>query len=287
MTVFQSEQRFRLHREKTKEAISLALQSRWEEAIRANHELLAHFPDDVDTINRLGRALAEVGRYTEARDTFQRALQLAPKNAIAQKNLNRLMHFKDGESRPKPAQKTVAPLFIEESGKTGLAHLMNLPAGDVLARVSAGGSVHLVSQDSTLLVRSDQGEFLGQVEPRLAMRLVRLIRGGNRYSATITSVSHSRVTILIREVYRHPSQAGITSFPCRTPAALPYAADAQYTYDADDELVDGERPPLVWSDADEDIGPLAEDRQVLTPENEPDASTSEGPSGAADDEESA
>ena len=41
------------------------------------------------------------------------------------------------------------------------------------------------------------------------------MEAGNRYSAAIVSSSDRRVTIIIREVYQHPSQVGRLSFPAR------------------------------------------------------------------------
>ena len=45
--------------------------------------------------------------------------------------------------------------------------------------------------------------------------MLRLIRGGNVYEAAVTSVDKDEVTIIIREISQHPSQAGIVSFPSR------------------------------------------------------------------------
>ena len=45
--------------------------------------------------------------------------------------------------------------------------------------------------------------------------------GGNKYIATIVNSSEEAVTVIIREVYQHPSQAGQTSFPSsRGPESL-------------------------------------------------------------------
>ena len=53
------------------------------------------------------------------------------------------------------------------------------------------------------------------MEPRHGQRLVRLIRGGNRYSAAIVSSTDKAVTVIIRETYQDPSQSGQLSFPTR------------------------------------------------------------------------
>ena len=66
-----------------------------------------------------------------------------------------------------------------------------------------------------MLVETKQGDILGEVEPKLGLRLVKLMEGGNRYTAAITSLDEDGVKIMIREVFRHPSQAGTPSFPLR------------------------------------------------------------------------
>ena len=66
-----------------------------------------------------------------------------------------------------------------------------------------------------LKVSESSGKYVGQVEPRLATRLTRLIKGGNAYEGAVTSVTEGDLTIIIRESFKHPSQADIVSFPLR------------------------------------------------------------------------
>jgi hypothetical protein len=86
---------------------------------------------------------------------------------------------------------------------------------ELLERVAPGDAIGIEAEGQVLLVRSVEGEYLGQVEPRLAVRLSRLISGGNRYEGAIVSVKRGRVMVLLVEVFRHPSQAGVPSFPTR------------------------------------------------------------------------
>ena len=80
------------------------------------------------------------------------------------------------------------------------------------------------------------GEYVGRVESRLASRLARLIRGGNRYDATVRSVSEREVIIIIRESFRHHSQAHVPSFPARVTGPYPvYMPGAPVDYGIDDE----------------------------------------------------
>src|SRR3954447_23037397 len=87
MAVYQSEDRQRMRRLRTEKAIQLAMQNKWQEAADINRHILEHFPEDVDTLNRLGKALLELGHYADARSQYHKAAGLDPSNGIAVKNL--------------------------------------------------------------------------------------------------------------------------------------------------------------------------------------------------------
>lgn len=217
------EEKEKLKKYWVEQAVALALQNRWEEAVAANQSILAIFPADADAHNRLGKALTELGRYTEAQEAYSRTLQLDPSNSIAQKNLQRLNLLLQTRSPTKAAQlplpaerETVVPqLFIAETGKTGVTTLVKPASQDVLAQVTAGTPVHLRIDGGTLVVESRLGDRLGEIEPKLSQRLIHLMRGGNQYTAAITAINNHSVKIIIRETYQHPSQAGKASFPAK------------------------------------------------------------------------
>src|SRR5215469_16509928 len=119
---FQSEERIRLRKQLVEQAIKLASQSQWEEAVAVNRSLLSQFPRDPEALNRLGKALSELGQYAEAKKAYAETLEINPANSIARKNLERLSHLGDeaGDHAPKAAAERIDPrLFIEETGKTG------------------------------------------------------------------------------------------------------------------------------------------------------------------------
>ena len=212
----QTEERAKLRREKSKEAIGLALKGQWEAATAVNRSILELFPDDVEALNRLGKAFLELGRYSEARIAFERATKLAPYNAISKKNLERLAHLQEAAPLPKQGKVVTPYLFIEESGKSGMTPLHRPAPGIVLAKMAAGDSVKLEAREHVLVVENSSAEYLGQVEPKLGMRLIRLMKGGNRYDAAIISVNRQDVSVIIWEAYRHPSLDNVCSFPTRS-----------------------------------------------------------------------
>jgi hypothetical protein len=211
--MYKAEEKARIKRQRADQAIELAMQSRWEDAAHANRAIIELFPSDVDAYNRLGKALTELGKYAEGREAYSKALELEPGNIIARRNLERLASAAEsGPARAEASQRVDPALFIEETGKTGVARLQRL-ASNVVAKMSAGDRVELRPRGGTLAVETARGEYLGEVEPKLGLRLVRLMQGGNRYAAAIASVNNSDCRVIIKEVYQEPSQAGRPSFP--------------------------------------------------------------------------
>jgi tetratricopeptide (TPR) repeat protein len=222
----EDEEKARLRQQLSKEAIDLALQGRWEEAEVANRDIIERFPGDVEAYNRLGRALTELGDFDGAKEAYLKALELAPRNAIAKKNLARLTSLsesmatlsnnlqKASASKAK-ARRVALDLFITEMGKAGVVNLHNVASGEVLAKIGFGDQVHLEARGQRLIVITESGEYLGEVEPRQGLRLIKLMQGGNRYDAAILNVEKGKVQVMIKEVYQHSSQVGHPSFPVK------------------------------------------------------------------------
>ena len=83
----------------------------------------------------------------------------------------------------------------------------------MLATLSAGDEVALKLVGSRLTVETMAGEYISDVEPKLAMRLTKLIDGGNKYAAAVASIDGESVRVIIKETFQHPSQVGRLSFP--------------------------------------------------------------------------
>jgi tetratricopeptide (TPR) repeat protein len=224
---YQEEEQVRLRRQRSKNAIALAMGGRWREAVAANQEIIESFPNDVDAYNRLGKAYTELGEYALAREAYTKAIELDSYNIIAQKNLRRLSYLGEAAAGSEADVDKARPEhFIEETGKAGVVSLSHLAPREILARIVAGDKVYLKISDSALAVENGRGEYLGQVESRHAQRLIKLIEGGNKYVAAIVSSAEDRVTVIIREVYQDPSQVGQLSFPPKGGEALrPYLGD--------------------------------------------------------------
>lgn len=203
----------RIKQQRSKEAIDLAMQARWQEAVSANRAIVQEFPEDVDAYNRLGRAYMELGRYKLAREAYKNAVKLDPYNAIASRNIRRLNDIKETVAAEVEPVKVEPQQFIEEIGKAGVVTLNELAPKEKRAYVVAGDRVVLKASGSILTVESSRGEYIGRVEAKHAQRIARLMQGGNQYSATVVRSTADGMTVMIRETSQHPSQAGKLSFP--------------------------------------------------------------------------
>jgi hypothetical protein len=220
------ERLLRFKQQRSKDAIDLAMQAKWREAVNVNREIIDSFPEDVDTFNRLGRAYMELGQYSQAREAYQRAVKLDPYNPIAARNLRRLNDLKDKEAAVVETDRVEPQQFIEEIGKAGVVALYDLVPKEERAHVVAGDRARLKVEGPALVVETSRGGYLGKVDTKYAPRLVRLMLGGNQYSASVVKSTAESMTVIIRETFQHPSQAGKLSFPPKGMEEFrPYASD--------------------------------------------------------------
>ena len=234
--MLQNEDQDQVRRRQSERAIQLAMANRWEDAVEANRSIIKMFPNDADSYNRLGKALMELSRLPAAKKAYKRALELDAANQIAKKNLERLNVRAKVGGQAEAAQ--VDPsIFIEEMGKS-VSTILEKTSEEGLAKLNAGDRVELRQDGNALLVESISGDVIGEIEPRLRLRLFKLMEGGNKYAAAITKLSDNECRVLIKETYRDPSQAGRPSFPTAiaTETLRPYTKSSVLDYGtADDE----------------------------------------------------
>jgi len=250
------EDKARLQRKASQEAIALAMQSRWQEAVVVNQNIIDNFPTDIDAYNRLGRAYTELREFAKAREAYGKTLELHPENTIAQKNMNRISKLWETKVPVREERREVAPnLFIGEMGKAGVVNLQNLAPDEVLAQMVAGNQVNLKVRNGQLIAEDEAGEYLGMVEPQHGLRLAKLMEGGNKYTAAVVSMDHEKERILVRETFQHPGQSGRLSFPLK-------AMEGFQTHVRDTLL----RHSTVEEDAFEETGYIELEEGELLPE---------------------
>lgn len=198
-------------------AIEKALSSSWEEALELNNQIIAINPQSVDALNRAARCYFELGNLSKSKKLYEQALNYDPYNQIAAKFLKRIAAFKKGSVNIKPngnhLQVVVTDLFIKEPGKTKLVNLLKVAEPQRLSLLSSGAQVQLVAKNHCVNVTSLNKQYLGILPDDIAHRLVKFIRGGNKYQAFIKSIKPNSITILIKEVFRSARFKNQPSFP--------------------------------------------------------------------------
>ena len=76
------------------QAIYNALSCEWVKAVNVNEEILKENPSDIDALNRLARAQAELGKFKKARISAQKVIKIDPFNTIATKALLKWKNLK-------------------------------------------------------------------------------------------------------------------------------------------------------------------------------------------------
>ncbi len=215
------EKQTRSKRQLIEEARRAGLEGRWDEAVELNQQLIARSPKDADAQNRLGRSLLELNRYTPAIEAYTSALRSDPANMIARRNLQRLELLRHRSQSAEPAteekgEATPLPrtsVFIEEIGKTWVDELVNPAPMDELVGVRSGQQLQLEVTEGRVYISAGDGQRLGEIDAKTAERLISLINSGNRYEVYALGITTLSLRVILREVYRDPSQGTTFSFP--------------------------------------------------------------------------
>jgi tetratricopeptide (TPR) repeat protein len=262
MTAGDPDSTIRQRRQLADVAIAQATRGEWSAAVETNQQII-ELGGDVDAYNRLGKALSELDRLPEALEAYQAALERERTNRIAERNIERLealITATDAARGDRHAARAPAALFIEEMGKTGSARLINLAPAKQLAPLSPGDAIELRAADGELEARV-RGLKVGQVEPRVANRLLELMANGNRYEAALTTVHDDDLRLIIREVFAHPANFGRVSFPGaaagRTGDVRPYMKGSALRYDDEEESEESEEEPEEVEELDTSLPELS------------------------------
>jgi len=235
------------------DAVNLALASRWQEALAVNDDLVERFGADEDVCNRRGKALLELGRLEEAEAAYTSTLAANPGNQIARRQLAKLAERRSAKRAVAPVSASVdVAVFTDEPGKTAIAKLV-LADGVDPAAVAPGDPIKVEVGEDQVAVRTLRGVDLGEVEPRLAQRILKFSERGNRYAGAVTHVDGSGVQVILREVYQAPELAGTNSFPVRKVREIVYRP-----YAKEPVIAREEESPSASDDEDDPLTPVPE-----------------------------
>lgn len=198
-----------LHRQ----AIDAAISCNWQTAISLNQQILASEPQNTEVLNRLAKALFETGSYSEAKKIYNQVLEIDPYNTIAQKNLKKVTSLKKDGVQPNSQSMSLSPaMFLEEPGVTALVNLVKVAEPQKLLKLSPGTVVTLVPKKRGLSIIDANNVYLGAFPDDSAFHLLKLLKGGNKYTSIIKSVKPNGLTVLVREVYRSKKFKNQASF---------------------------------------------------------------------------
>ena len=268
------------------DAVQLAIAGKWDEAVKLNKFIIDNFGADEETQNRLGKALSELGKLKDAKAAYEAAMKINPMNSIAKRNaarINALLHQKEGLKVG--GTRVDLNLFVEEMGKTVITTVENSPA-DICSRVAAGDVAELKIEGDGISAETSRGVRLGLLEAKLARRLIKFMRGGNRYQAGVTACDGPTVKLIVRETYQDPRFAGKPSFPMKRKREVefrPYTKESLLAREVEVFSEDEEESAIV--EGQQDSEDVEEGMHEVEDEAEPIDFSEDDDSGGDDEEE--
>ncbi len=199
-----------MQKDLAQEAISAALSGDWQQAIKLNSNILEVDHEDVDALNRLARAYAELGEIQKAKTFTSKVLKIDPINPIALKCLQKWNNLRNGEHLNGSALR--GDVFLEEPGKTKIVSLLNLGSEDEIAKLVCGDVVSLTAHAHKFSVQTKDNKYVGRFPDDLASRLIRYTKEGYSYECFIKSVEEGKVRVFIRETIK-PRGVQTSTFP--------------------------------------------------------------------------
>ena len=181
--------------ELAQEAVNAALAGDWQKAIEINSAILKIDAENIDALNRIARAYAEVGNITKAKEATRKALKVDPQDLIANRCFTKWENFKGHDG----VKSKISPdVFIENLSKIKIIDLVNLGTTDNFLNLECGDCVKLAPNIHRLGVNTQSDKYIGRFPDDLAAKYIRLIKEGNSYDVFIKSITRSQVKVLLK-----------------------------------------------------------------------------------------
>lgn len=189
-------------------AIKAALSGDWETAVEINLEILSTSPQNIQALNRLGRAYTELGQKEAASDAYKQVLKIDKYDSIASKNLKLLPHQKNNLASVILAEED----FIELPGITKSSQLIKVASRDILLSLSCKQKLELVPKTRLVSVQTEDKISIGCLPDDLSLKLKSLMKSGYEYCACLKGSSDNGATIFIRELKRPKRASAAPTF---------------------------------------------------------------------------
>lgn len=232
------------------QAIKAALNNDWPVAIKTNLTLLSKNQKNVEALNRLARAYKESGQTQLSQKTYQKVLKIDKFNPIAIRNLKLFISKKVSAKNPGSSINNChscfnPTTFLEEPGKTRIVALINLAPASRLASLSCGEQASLQIKRRTVIVATADGTYLGALPDDLSAKLIKFIKGGNRYEVFLKKIGKNCLLVFLREIFRSsrfrnqptfPSHETLTKIKASTPESEEAVGAEAFKTNAQSEL---------------------------------------------------
>ena len=232
----------------SKLAIDAALDSRWDEALKFNKQIIKLDPNNIDALNRQARVYMEMGKNNLAKKYYSEVVKIDPYNPIAQKNLKIIKSFKPNGQNimvHNVFSKLSPTLFLQEPGKTKIVSLLKVAEPQKLSTAFCGMKVNMVIKNRRITIVDEGGNYLGVLPDDINFSLLRLLKGGNKYDLFVKSIRVNSLAVLIKETYRSKRFKNQPSFLENSDATLTTDIFTQLDTDDSEEPEDGEEEQVV------------------------------------------
>jgi tetratricopeptide (TPR) repeat protein len=204
------------------QAIQSALNSRWEDSIEINKNILSENPDDLPALLRLGFAYLKKGHVSLAKKTYLKVQKLDKYNMIASKYLDKLESVTDKSPEIVDANNqssTMSPLsFLEDPGVTKITQCVHIAPQKIIATLHPGQEVYLKAKNHSIEIRDQSNRYLAALPDDLAFKMLKMISANNTYRAFVKNIEKNCISLLVREISRgrkfrnQPSFSSIISY---------------------------------------------------------------------------
>lgn len=197
-------------------AVNAALRGDFKKAIEYNLAILKNNTRDIDAYLRLGFACMQRNDFKNSRKYYQKALKLQNAHPIAQANIEKI-NILEKRGRARKNDKTTPAfdpnLFLNVSGKTKVAPLINLGHISLLAKLKIGQRVYLKIKKRRVEVRNENNEYIGALPDDISKRLIFFIEEKSIYTCYIKEALKNQVHVFLKEEKKGKKVERYVSFP--------------------------------------------------------------------------
>lgn len=202
------------------QAIDNAMNGHWDSAIKFNEDIIKIDKKNIEAHLRLGFAFLQTNKIRKAKEMYNHALKIQPNNLSVKKNLEKIKIF-ESKKLSYTTNTVLDPLlFVDIPGKTKTVVLVTCGPKSVLAKLSVGQKVFLLSKKRKVEIRTENKEYVGCLPDDLSKRLAIFIKNGGLFSVYIKETSLKQTTVLIKEVKKGPKMTRFITFPANSSSNL-------------------------------------------------------------------